>query len=156
MKSMIEPVIVELTIEKPPARVFELFARRITEWWPLETHSLGASDGQPPKMVVMEPHIDGRIFEVSEDGVERQWGTVTAWEPGKHIAFTWHVGRAPEGATRVSVRFQQSDTGGTHLTLRHENWHMLGDDADEQREGYATGWPALLNGQFRSFAVDNG
>lgn len=152
---MIEPVIVEVMVDKAPGKVFDLFTRRITEWWPLETHSLGASDEEPPKMVVMEPHVDGRIYEVSQDGTERLWGSVVAWDPGEHIAFTWHVGRAPEMGTQVSVRFQRTDSGGTHITLKHDNWHNLGEEAEEQREGYSTGWPALLNDIFLPFASAN-
>ncbi|MCR9134991.1 MAG: SRPBCC domain-containing protein [Alphaproteobacteria bacterium] len=152
---MIEPVVVELTIDRPPGKVFELFTRRITEWWPLETHSLGASDEKPPQMVVMEPHVEGRIYEVSQDGAQRLWGSVIAWEPGTHVAFTWHVGREPERGTQVSVRFQLTDSGGTHITLRHDNWHRLGDEAEEQRQGYETGWPALLNDDFLPFVSAN-
>lgn len=152
---MIEPVIVDVKIEKAPGKVFDLFTRRMAEWWPLETHSLGASDDRPPKLVIMEPHVGGRIYEVSENGAEHLWGSVTEWDPDRRIAFTWHVGRAPENGTHVTVDFQQTDTGGTHITLKHDNWHVLGEEADEQRDGYSKGWPALLNDIFIPFVSTN-
>ncbi len=152
---MIEPVIVNVTIDREPGQVFDLFTRRIGEWWPLETHSLGASDNRTPKTVIMEPHIDGRIFEVSDDGVERLWGSVTEWDPGNNLAFTWHVGRAPESGTQVSVAFRRTDTGGTHITLTHDNWQVLGAEAEELHKSYSTGWPALLNDVFLPYAAGN-
>ena len=103
---MIEPVVVDVTIQRDPAKAFELFTSRIADWWPLETHSLGASEQKTPATVVMEPHAGGRIYEVSDDGIERMWGSVTDWKPGDHVAFTWHVGRAPESGTNVSVLFR--------------------------------------------------
>jgi len=150
---MIEPVVVDVTINRKPAEAFELFTRRIAGWWPLETHSLGASDnGGGPETVVMEPHVAGRIYELSPDGAERLWGSVTAWEPGVLVAFTWHVGRAPESGTHVTVRFQPADAGGTHITLTHDNWHMLGEEGPELRGRYLTGWTGLLNDRFAPFA----
>ena len=150
---MIEPVVVDVTINREPAEAFDLFTRRIAEWWPLETHSLGASgNGGRPETVVMEPHVGGLIYEISPDGERQPWGSVTAWEPGVHVAFTWHVGRAPESGTHVSVNFRPADAGGTHMTLTHDNWHVLGAEAEEQRERYLTGWTGLLNDLFLPFA----
>jgi uncharacterized protein YndB with AHSA1/START domain len=153
---MIEPVMVNVIIGPDPDRAFDLFTRRIADWWPLETHSLGASDNQKtPEAVVMEPFTGGRIFEISQEGVEKLWGSVTEWDPGRHVAFTWHVGRVPENGTRVSVQFQQADAGGTLITLTHDNWHVLGAEAQEQRNGYAEGWVALLNDQFLTYTANN-
>ena len=87
----------------------------------------------------MEPHEGGRIYEVLEDGVERLWGSVTDWKPGDQVAFTWHVGRAPKSGTQVSVLFRPDDTGGTRITLTHDNWHVLGDDAQKVRDQYSGG-----------------
>ena len=101
---MIDPVVVDVTIQREPEKAFELFTSRIADWWPLDTHSLGAADKKLPATVVMEPHEGGRIYEVSDDGIERIWGSVTDWRPGDHVAFTWHVGRAP----RMPPRYQSS------------------------------------------------
>ena len=148
---MIDPVVVDVTIQREPEKAFELFTSRIADWWPLDTHSLGAADKKRPATVVMEPHEGGRIYEVSDDGVERIWGSVTDWRPGDHVAFTWHVGRAPEDATKISVKFRPADSGGTHITLTHDNWHALGDEARSMRDQYSAGWTGLLNDNFLPF-----
>ena len=149
----IEPVVVEISISKRPEAAFELFTLRVAEWWPLHTHSLGAYEQETPQSAIMEPHVGGRIIEVSPDGKERLWGSITAWEPGEFLSFTWHVGRPPENATTVSVTFRPSDIGGTQITLVHDNWQALGDEGPEQRDQYASGWADLLNNCFLPFAT---
>lgn len=151
---MNDPVVVEVAVKREPQMAFDLFARRIADWWPLTTHSLGASRSvNPAKTVILEPHAGGRIYEIAEDGSEEAWGTVTDWQPGEFIAFTWHVGRAPDLATRVSVHFRRGDAGGTLMTLTHDNWQALGDEASGVRAQYATGWHAMLNDIFIPFAT---
>ena len=39
------------------------------------------------------------------------WGTVTNWEPGRRVAFTWHPGNDVEQATHVEVSFTGTDQG---------------------------------------------
>ncbi len=150
---MIDPVVVDVFIKRDPATAFELFTGRIADWWPLQTHSLGASrEDNPVKTVILEPHVGGRIYEIAQNGLEEPWGAITDWQPGEYVAFTWHVGRDPEAATRVSVRFQPSDTGGTHIKLTHDNWHVLGDEGSKLREGYAAGWHGIFNDEFVPYA----
>ena len=74
MRPMIEPEVVDVTIQRYPAKAFELFTSRLADWWPLDTHSLGASEKKIPATVIMEPHTGGRIYEVSPMTVSNACG----------------------------------------------------------------------------------
>ena len=60
------------------------------------------------------------------------------------LAFWWRptldTTREP---TQVEVEFT-SVAGGTEVRLTHTRWEVLGADAIESREGYARGWPPVL------------
>ena len=94
----IEPVRRTVRVDCTPARAFELFTDTIGRWWPLATHSLG---GERAVDVRFEPWEGGRLFEIDADGAESEWGTVRTWQPGRALAFSWHVGRSPDLATTV-------------------------------------------------------
>ena len=73
----------------------------------------------------------------------RTWGTVTAWEPPRRVAFTWHPGQPAERAQQIDVRFTPEGTG-TRLELVHEGWESSGTMAARVRRGYGVGWAYVL------------
>lgn len=137
------PPAVRHRIEVPqtPAQAFELFTAGIARWWPMVSHSCSA---ERDARVVFEPHPGGRVIEITRDGRQHVWGTLTAWQPPAQFAMTWHPGRPESEATRLEVRFQAID-GGCAIELTHDGWSQRGDAA-EAREGYARGWPQVLAG----------
>jgi hypothetical protein len=50
---------------------FDLFVRRLHEWWPLSTRSVFLQDAESCHV---EPHLGGRLYERSRDGREETWG----------------------------------------------------------------------------------
>jgi hypothetical protein len=138
----IEPVRRTVRLDCTPDRAFELFTSAIGRWWPLATHSLG---GERAVDVRFEPFEGGRLFEIDTDGTEAAWGTVQRWEPGRALAFSWHVGRSPELATTVAVTFAATDDGRTAVDLEHRDWDVLGAEAEAVRAGYETGWIGVLD-----------
>lgn len=150
-----DPIVLELQLSCTPETAFSAFAERIGSWWPVGTHSLGVRlDNAPPEDVVIEGYPGGRIYELSPTGVERLWGRITDWETGALIGFSWHVGRDPNEATHVTVRFSRSDTGGTCVELTHRGWDVLGEIADRERKDYAEGWKPVLFEGFAAFCAD--
>jgi len=129
-----------ITVPGEPALVFELFTSRIDEWWPKATHSVGGDD---TAVVRVDPGVGGRAFEVTRDGVEHEWGRITAWEPAARIAFTWHPGLAESQSTHVEITFRMSDEG-TEVTLVHDGWEARGADWKQMRDNYDTGWDHVL------------
>lgn len=87
------PLVKNVTVKAPPDAAFRRFTAEIGAWWPLGSHSVG---GQDAETVTMEGRAGGRIVERIRGGRECVWGTVTAWDPPRRVAFTWHPGRRPE------------------------------------------------------------
>jgi uncharacterized protein YndB with AHSA1/START domain len=170
---MIEPIRFRVTVPLSPADAFLLFTERMTEWWPLPTHSLGQDRAT---RVEFEPFAGGRIVEHTRDGEEHVWGEVLIAEPPHRIVFTWHPGL--DADTEVEVTFRAchpersegpggaggalDETPGrpgpsltlgmTEVTLEHRRWEALGAMAEEARIGYANGWPYVFVQRFTAAA----
>ncbi|HEY2938122.1 MAG TPA: hypothetical protein VGJ25_16080, partial [Gaiellaceae bacterium] len=93
------PLLRMVTVAVPVERAFEVFTRRVGDWWPLRTHGCFEEETAG---VSFE---SGRLVERSKTGEEAVWGEVLAWEPPGRIAFTWHPGYAEgDPMTEVEVR----------------------------------------------------
>jgi uncharacterized protein YndB with AHSA1/START domain len=134
------PIVVELVVPCPPERAFEYFTRDIGRWWPLQTHSLARQDAAD---VRFEPREGGRLIESLRDGREQTWGTVTVWQPGRYLKFSWHLDRDPATAQWVEVRFA-TNPAGTRVTLTHGGWERREDGA-AVRKNYVGGWKVVFN-----------
>jgi hypothetical protein len=55
---------------------FATFTEGITSWWPLATHSVGEARA---RSAVFETRVGGRLYEVWDDGTERDWASVLVW-----------------------------------------------------------------------------
>jgi uncharacterized protein YciI/uncharacterized protein YndB with AHSA1/START domain len=129
------PIRREVLVEAGPDVAFRVFTEGIGRWWPLaelSVHGAGSS-------VSFE---SGELVERSPSGERAVWGTVTAWEPGRLVAFTWHPGRDPECASAVKVTFREQQPG-TLVILEHTGWEHFTDPA-VAREEYGNGWPMVL------------
>ena len=144
---MIEPVVKSVSLTIAPAEAFDLFTKQMSSWWPLDSHSVGEDQA---RSVRFEPTIGGRIVEITEDGVEHEWGKVTAWDAGERVEFTWFPGLPPDQQTVVDVRFRPT-AGGSEMLLVHSGWEARGDDGPTVRENYNTGWDYVL-GKYRDVA----
>lgn len=138
-----------ITVRCPAEHAFRIFTDGIHTWWPLETHSLGQ---ERAVRAVLEGHVGGRLYEVWDDGSERTWGTVTAWEPPERLAVSWRVNPEALAATAWEVRFVPDSGGATRVELDHRGWEALGEAADESFGSYVTGWDLVL-GAFVSRAA---
>ena len=57
-------------------KAFRVFTAQMTTWWP-KMHHIGAS---PLKECIVEPRVEGRWYELCEDGSQCDWGRVLAWD----------------------------------------------------------------------------
>jgi uncharacterized protein YndB with AHSA1/START domain len=140
------PIVVDLVVPCPPERAFDYFTRDIARWWPLASHSVG---GDKALGVAFEPRVGGRLVESLHDGRESTWGEVTAWRPGRQVAFTWHPGRDPDTAQLVDVRFA-AHPSGTRVTLTHGGWDRR-DDGATARENYVGGWKLVFGERYGEY-----
>lgn len=139
---VIEPVRKSVLVKAPVNLAFEVFTARLSEWWPLATHSIGNEKAQSAHV---EGWVGGRVYEVGDDGSEADWGVVSAWAPPHHFAMEWRVNPAAPAPTAIDVRFSQ-EGDGTRVDLEHSHWERLGDDGQEKRDMYNGGWDLVLAG----------
>jgi DNA-binding transcriptional ArsR family regulator len=139
-KERIAPLVKQVTVPGAPEMVFELFTSRIDEWWPRATHSVALEN---TTSVHMGSAVGERVYEVTDDGQEHEWGRITRWEPAARLALTWHPGLATEQATHVEITFRQT-ADGTEVTLVHDGWEARGDKWRSMRDSYDEGWDFVL------------
>ena len=142
------PLRFSIVVPLDPAAAFRLFTDGIAGWWPIATHSVGKGRAVT---IRIEPGVGGRCFETWDDGQERDWGVVRAWEPGRELVIGWHPGSPPEQAQEVMVRFA-AEGSGTRVELEHRGWEVLGERAEKLREAYGGGWPVVFGQRYRDAA----
>ena len=136
---MTEPLRLDLVVAGPVEHAFDVWATRIDTWWPRD-HS---ASGDPDARVVLEPRVGGRIYEVTADGRELEWGEVTGWEPPQRLAYHWHLRTDRASATDVEIRFVAVGDE-TRVEIEHSGWERLGDAAETWRGRNHAGWTTLL------------
>ncbi len=139
----VAPVTKERRVPLPPGEAFDLFTRRIGEWWPVATHSI---EGDGVAELRFEGRVGGRLVEVAKDGTEWSWGEVLAWNPPHRFVVSWHPSKEPTAASILEVRFTEAPGGGTELYVEHRGWEEFGDRAEELRGQYEPGWDFVLRG----------
>lgn len=140
MTTSIPPIERFTNVPWTPPEAFERFTTGFGLWWPVSTHSVG---GKRVGNVVFECQLGGRIFEQLTDGRRYQWGRITAWDPPRRVAFTWHPSREEREAQDVEVRFEAAPDG-SRVVLTSTGWEKLGRRAARERRGYAIGWGSIL------------
>lgn len=139
-ESILAPVEKSIVVPLSIDGAFELFTKGLASWWPLMTHSVGQENAATCKIEEFE---GGRVFEINKDGSEAPWGKILAWNPPSDFTMTWHPGRDEKTAQRIEVLFH-TEGEDTRLELIHYDWELLGDKAEESRNGYDTGWDFVL------------
>lgn len=143
----IAPVRKEVFVRVAPDAAFRRFTAEMSLWWPLATHSVFPEE---TSTVRFAGERGGRIVESTQDGREADWGIVTTWQPPGRLGFTWYPARTPDTAQQVEVTFV-AEAGGTRVTVVHDGWETLGDDAEITRNGYDEGWDPVLSEYVASF-----
>lgn len=131
---VVAPIRREITVNASAEVAFSLFTAHIGRWWPVEEFSVFGAEA----LVAFE---GDRIVERSGDQ-SSVWAEVTAWDPPRSFALSWHPGRDAAGATDLRISFEPQD-GGTLVRLVHSGWERT-DAPDEIAAGYGTGWLTVL------------
>ncbi|MBL8551106.1 MAG: SRPBCC domain-containing protein [Hyphomonadaceae bacterium] len=147
------PIVKSIDVRRSAADAFHLFTARVSEWWPLETHTRArTAAGEVTVRVTIEPRVGGRVYETLQSGEEREWGEVTTFEPGRKLAMSWRLGRPEDQYTDVSVRFDPVTEASCRVTLTHENWERMDGEAGKLRDAYNGGWATVFDKCFGDFA----
>ena len=137
------PIRQSTTVRAGRAHTFDVFVDALDQWWPLRTHSLG---NERVTGVTVERRAGGRVYETWDDGQQRIWGTLLAWEPPSRFVLTWDI--VTPRVTEVELRFRELAPSLTRVDLEHRGWDKLTDaDFDalrERHDSYANGWAMIL------------
>jgi uncharacterized protein YndB with AHSA1/START domain len=140
------PVRKSVVVNANVARAFDLFANNITSWWPPSHTILKA----PLKTIVIEPFVNGRWYDVGQDGSECDNGKVLAWEPPHRLVLAWQLNPDwqydPELITEVEVKFIPEGERKTRVELEHRHIERMGEKAEAARNAVDSpnGWSAIL------------
>jgi GNAT superfamily N-acetyltransferase/uncharacterized protein YndB with AHSA1/START domain len=125
---------VSLRVAASPQRAFEVFTRDIGAWWrpdPLFAFTpkgTGVLSFEPPTHSSDAVRQSGRLIETQANGEVFEIGEVTAWEPGKRLAFGWRQSSFAAGqSTQVEVRFEAVGVE-TRVTVEHRGWDTVPQD----------------------------
>jgi uncharacterized protein YndB with AHSA1/START domain len=136
------PITKSISVDCTVEHAFEVFTTRITEWWPLATHSIFEDESAT---VMVEPHEGGELYELSRSGDRAHWATVTAWDPPNRLMLSWRVNPKTPAPTEIEITFAPAAGGGTLVTLEHRGWELLGPELGAQgRQSYQEGWGGTL------------
>jgi uncharacterized protein YciI/uncharacterized protein YndB with AHSA1/START domain len=131
----VPPIRRDVVVELAPDEAFALFTEHIGDWWPIDTLGVFGAGATVA-------FVDGEIVETLGDQ-RAVWGSVTAWEPGARLSFTWHPGKTPDHASAVSVSFTARESARTLVVLEHSGWEAFDDPATARSE-YGHGWPPVM------------
>jgi uncharacterized protein YndB with AHSA1/START domain/uncharacterized damage-inducible protein DinB len=137
-----------VTVKASIDHAFKVFTDGFDTWWP-RAHHLGK---KPLQKAVIEGRAGGRCFGREADGVECQWGTVTAWDPPQRLVIAWQIDPNwqfdPDlsRASEVEIRFSDEGRGMTRVDLEHRHLERHGAEFEKIRVGVAGpgGWGLLL------------
>jgi len=138
-------------------RAFELFVRKLPEWWPLTQRSVFR---ERAVSCHVEAEPGGRLFERGSDGSEVLWGKITQLEEPTRVVFSWHPGAPEKLATEIEVRFVAEGHGAlgarageprgfTRVVLEQRGWERLGERSGFVRGLFEKTWGSVL-GRFVS------
>ena len=109
-------------------QTFEVFTREVDSWWRRgRRYRLGEGS-----VMVLEPRLGGRFFERVGDR-EHLMGTVTSWEPPRHLVITWRAVNFTDAdpSTEIDVSFDRAigQAGeGTLVTIEHRGFQRVRAD----------------------------
>jgi len=119
-------VLVALRVPGAPDRAFQVFTEEIGAWW--RPSPLFGFTPRSPGVIAIEPPTEdgpGRIVEGLANGKVFVIGEITAWEPGRRLAFGWRQATfAPDQTTMVEVRFEAVGEE-TRVTVEHTGWDRV-------------------------------
>jgi Activator of Hsp90 ATPase homolog 1-like protein len=137
------PIRQSTTVQAGLVHTFEVFVGALDQWWPLRTHSRGK---ERVTGVTVERRAGGRVYETWDDGQQRTWGTLLAWNPPSQFVLTWDI--VSPGVTEVELRFRELAPSLTRVDLEHRGWDKLTDAElaalSERRDNYERGWAMIL------------
>jgi hypothetical protein len=120
---MASRVVVALRVKATPDRAFAVFTGEIGSWW--KPNAMFGFTPRSPGVMAFEGGAEGRLVERLPSGKLFEVGRITAWEPGRRLAFGWRQATfAEDQATQVEVTFEAVGEE-TRVTVTHTGWDSV-------------------------------
>ena len=126
-----------VTLPLAPAAAFDLFTRKIAEWWP------------PDRRHTQDPRSEifllatGRFYERARDGSEVELGFVRSWDIPNRILLDFFIATSPERPTEVEIAFAARGAG-TEVTVVHRPKPSSDALWSERAPLYGRSWDIVL------------
>ncbi len=136
-----------VSVAAPAVIAFQTFTEHLDRWWVREftwsgprcLHTIG-----------IEPHLNGKAYEIGPHGFRLDWGRVLVWDPPQRLVLAWQIAPDrvpqpdPDRSSEVEVHFHRRDDG-TLVDLEHRHFDRHGPDGAGYRQVMAVGWQELLD-----------
>lgn len=134
----------DLRIDAPPARVWKALVEETAGWWLKEY-----SSGPKFRAMVIEPRLDGRMYEDWGDGAGVVWYRVVALDPPQRIELIGHLTPAFGGPALTMMRIELKASGrATRLMLADT---LSGRVTEETAQSITDGWTKLLRKGLKTY-----
>jgi hypothetical protein len=130
-------IVKSVTLPLSPTAAFELFTRRIADWWPPDRRH---TQHPASEIFLLE---SGRFYERARDGREVELGRVRAWELPRRILLDFFVATGADRPTRVEITFAAWE-GGTRVTVTHGPTPESEGLWTERAPRYERSWDVVL------------
>ncbi len=146
MTDTLPPIVKTIDVPCSQKRAFGIFVEGMPGWWPLEKRSMSImwNNGRPATGLSVEPRAGGRIVELSPDGDEYHWGTITTYDPFDRLKMDFHMGLSADTASLVEVDFHELAADRTRVVLTQSRWEAFGDLAADMYGGYGSSWTMIF------------
>jgi hypothetical protein len=127
-----------VTLPLAPAAAFDLFTRKIGEWWPRDRRHT-----RDPRSEIFLLET-GRFYERARDGREVELGCVRCWDMPNRILLDFFIATSPERPTEVEIAFAARGEG-TEVTVMHRPKPSSEALWSERAPRYARSWDVVLD-----------
>jgi hypothetical protein len=134
-----------VTLPLTPTAAFDLFTRRISEWWPADRRHSQDPDSE---IFLLE---SGRFYERARDGREVELGVVRRWDRPTLILLDFFIATGPEKPTEVEIAFAPRGSCA-EVTVVHRAKPSSQALWKEWAPRYARSWDAVLAALLRAAA----
>ncbi len=128
-----------------PKAAFDLFTRRIGEWWPPDRRH---SRDPESEIFLLE---SGRFFERDREGREVELGYVRDWRFAERILIDFFIATGPERPTEVEIIFSAQGEG-TRVVVTHRPKPSSEELWTQYATRYAESWDVVLSALDRAGA----
>ncbi|MFN0096922.1 MAG: SRPBCC domain-containing protein [Dehalococcoidia bacterium] len=126
----------DILLPCPPARAFEVFTERASEWWPASRRHTA----DPASTITISSEGE---FSEAGGGQVVPLGRVLVWEPPTRLVLEFYPGTGPEHPTEATITFAQ-EGDGTRVRVDHRPTPRSQELWDLRAPRFEASWESVL------------